>query len=69
MPKVSIYLTAETAELVDSVVQETGASRSSVVQMLILTFFDENALRSGTVRSVFNRFKMRARDAAERGGA
>ena len=63
MPRATIYLPDEVAELIDGVVAETGASRSSVVQMLILTFFDENALRSGTVRAVFQKFKMRARTA------
>jgi metal-responsive CopG/Arc/MetJ family transcriptional regulator len=65
MPRATIYLPDEVAELIDGVVAETGASRSSVVQMLILTFFDENVLRSGTVRSVFQKFKNRARNAAE----
>ncbi len=67
MAKLSISMPDAAADLLDKVCKDIGASRSSLIQMAILTLFDENTLRSGTVRAVVNKIAARARNAAEAG--
>ena len=69
MPKISIYLPEKAADLVDAVCEETGASRSEVIQSAIHMFFDQASLRVGAVRALYNRMKNGARNAKKEVGA
>ncbi len=65
MAKFSVSMPDRAADLLDRVCKDTGASRSSLIQMAILTLFDENTLRSGTIRAVVNKIAARARNAVD----
>ena len=54
--------------MVDAVCEETGASRSALIQSAVHMFFDQAALRVGAVRALYNRMKNRARNTKKEAG-
>ncbi len=57
MPKTSVYFSQPTFDLLDEVMEETGASRSQIVSIAVGILLDPDGHRSAATRDLFNRMK------------